>query len=122
MTRVWHDSFVKIESVYPTGLKMETGDLLARLNKLPLHSTFEVETPNAVAAVRGSVFRTVHRDGVTEVFNLHSSKVEVFVKNVENVMERTASVLRENEKAFVRELGEAPPEPQKRRLIGFKQE
>jgi hypothetical protein len=57
VTRVWHDSHVKIESVYPTGLKMENGDLLARLNKLPLHSTFEVETPNAIAAVRGSVFR-----------------------------------------------------------------
>ena len=97
VTRIFEKSNVKIKSIYPTGLKMAQGDVLAKLGKLPKNSTFEVETPTTVAAVRGSEFRTVCENGVTEVFNLHDSTVEVFGKNLEGEMDREATLLQEND-------------------------
>ena len=113
VSRIWEKSEVKIQSLYPTGLWMKHGDVLAKLHKLPAKSTFEIETPTAVAAVRGSAYRTTFRDGVTEVFNLHSSNVEVHIKDVEGTMEREATILKEHEKTEVRELGEPASPPQK---------
>jgi myosin heavy subunit len=92
---------------------MDHGDVFAKLAKLPKNSTFEIETPTAVAAVRGSEFRTVCENGVTEVFNLHNSEVEVFGKDLEGNMEKESTVLEQNEKTEVKELGEEPAAPEK---------
>jgi hypothetical protein len=50
-------------------LRVDEGSIWVRLRRaLAGKSKFEVETPTAVAAVRGTVFRvTVHRDGRSEV-------------------------------------------------------
>lgn len=112
ITRISADSKVKIRSIYPTGLFMDKGDILAKLHKLPAQSTFEIETPTAIAAVRGSEYRTVHRDGVTDVFNLHTSDVEVYGKELNGAMMREPIVLEQNEKTAVDEIGEAPRSPE----------
>jgi hypothetical protein len=50
-------------------LRVDEGSVWVRLRRaLTGKSKFEVETPTAVAAVRGTIFRvTVHRDGTSEV-------------------------------------------------------
>ena len=112
MSRIGPDSRVWIRSIYPTGLYIDKGDVLARLHKLPARSTFEVETPTAVAAVRGSEYRTVYRDGATAIYNLHTSNVEVYCKDPSGNMMRDAVILRENEKTAIEHLGETPKTPQ----------
>jgi|GEM_PF-2775399 len=104
--RVWGKAEIQIRSLFPTDLSMENGDLLARLKKLPEKSTFEVQTPTAIAAVRGSAFRVVHHEGVTDVFNLASSPVEVFKLDEMGRMMRSRSVLSEHQRTRVSE-GEA---------------
>jgi len=79
VTVIKEDSKVQIRSVHPTDLKMEYGDLLMKLDQLPNESTFEVETPVAVTAVRGSLFETIHRNGQTFALNFEDSEVFLFV-------------------------------------------
>ena len=78
ITRVLQKSKVKIHSIHPTQIGMERGGILAKLHRLPKGSTFEVQTPTATAAVRGSEYFTEYREGVTRVMNFSPSPVEVF--------------------------------------------
>ena len=113
VTRFWAGSKVRIKSVFPTGIEMSKGDVFARLAKLPAKSTFEIETPTAVAAVRGSAYRTVTDGATTDVYNLHDSEVEVHSKNADGQMMEDKVILKENEKTEVDSLGEAPKTPEK---------
>ena len=113
VTRIGADSKVSLRSIYPTGLYMSRGDILAKLQKLPAKSTFEVETPTAVAAVRGSEYRTVaDEEGKTQIYNLHKSEVEVYSKDLDGVMSREPVVLTENQKTAVDRLGDTPKTPE----------
>ncbi len=80
IVRIDGDSRVKVESIYPSKFYIEEGDVYARLDALPKGSTFELQSPTAVATVRGTVYRLKHRDGTSEVFNF-SGDVEVFTKD-----------------------------------------
>ncbi|MSU51120.1 MAG: hypothetical protein EXS37_18860 [Opitutus sp.] len=48
-----------------TGFELAFGEMLARVRKLNPSSTFEVQTPVSVAAVRGTVFEVAYRAGET---------------------------------------------------------
>ena len=112
VSRIDEKTKVTIRSVFPTGLKMEEGDIFTRLNKLPQGSTFEIQTPSAVAAVRGTVYWTEHRDGETRVFNYSPSPVEVFnLDDKGNIQDRV--VVEEHQKTEVTGLNEAPKPPEK---------
>ena len=113
VSRIGEDSKITIRSIYPTDVYMDKGDILAKLHKLPAKSTFEVETPTAIAAVRGSEYRTVCRDGQTDVFNLHTSNVEVYGKDPDGSMMREAVILKQDEKTAINHLGDAPNTPEK---------
>jgi len=78
ITRVNENSRVRINGIFPTKLVMIRGDIYAKLRSLPKGSSFEIKTPTAVAAVRGSEYRTMYRGGMTRVYNFAHSKVEVF--------------------------------------------
>ena len=81
LTRISENSRIKIVSIFPTGLKMDHGNLFAKLGQLPKGSTFEVRTPTAVAAVRGTEFLvSVDEKGSTEVIGFEG-RVEVFNLN-----------------------------------------
>ncbi|MBI2094886.1 MAG: hypothetical protein HYT89_01815 [Candidatus Omnitrophica bacterium] len=112
VTRVWEKSRVKIHSIYPTGLGLDEGGIFAKLHKLPKGSTFEIQTPTAIAAVRGSEYLTEYREGVTRVFNYSPSPVEVFsLDSMGNLLER--AVIRESEKTEVLKAAEPPRPPEK---------
>ena len=107
VTRIGENSDVTIQSIYPTGIKMRHGDIFAKLKKLPKKSTFEIETPICIAAVRGSVYRTTH-EGVTHVYNFSPTPVEVFGLDQGGGLMGNPVILRNVEKTEVGNVGEAP--------------
>ncbi len=112
ITRLGENSKMKIKSVYPTGLSLDRGDLFSKLQKLPKGTTFEVQTPTAVAAVRGTEFFTsVDERGKTDVVSLEHS-VEVFNLDASGNL-GTGVVVGESERTQVETGNEAPRAPEK---------
>src|SRR3989338_8405609 len=112
ITRVLQKSKVKIHSIYPTQIGMERGGILAKLHRLPKGSTFDVQTPTATAAVRGSEYFTEYLEGVTRVMNFSPSPVEVFGV-VEGGKRGDRIVVEESKKTEVARVNEAPKAPEK---------
>ena len=103
----------KVESISPAKLGLNDGAVYARLKKLPATSSFDVQTPTAVAAVRGTEYRTVVHDGQTEIFNFSSSKVFVYgVDEGGHKSEEPPAVLESEQKTSVESAGEPPKAPQ----------
>ena len=112
IARVGEKSTADIRSVYPTGIGLSEGDIFAKLHNLPKGTTFEVQTPIAVAAVRGSEYWTEHRDGATRVLNFSPSPVEVFaLSDKGDLIGRT--IVQQTEKTEIRMMNEAPDPPQR---------
>ncbi|GEM_PF-5506794 len=78
VVRVESSSKALIRSLFPTEIRLDNGAIYAKLKNLPKESAFQVETPTAIASVRGSEYRTaIDAGGQTEVFNLSESSVYV---------------------------------------------
>ena len=78
VTRVEENSKLSIRSLYPTTLELESGAVYAKLKSLPKDSSFSVQTPTAIASVRGTEYRTTFAGGETEVSNVSDSNVYVY--------------------------------------------
>jgi len=79
VTRVGENSLIKIARVYPGKLQADKGSILANFEKLPKNTKFEIVTPTAVVAVRGTSFKVSHGAQTgTQISNLSKSKVEVY--------------------------------------------
>ncbi|HXV18743.1 MAG TPA: FecR domain-containing protein, partial [Candidatus Omnitrophota bacterium] len=68
-------------------LKITKGNAILNLDKLPAQSSFKVETPTAIAAVRGTQFwgrveASLPENPVT-TFAVRQGTVEIFAKSVE---------------------------------------
>ena len=113
VTRLAQNTEVEIRSIYPTGLVMGRGDIFARLEKLPKNSTFEIQTPTCVAAVRGSAYRTIHEDGESRVLNYASSPIEVFGLDSEGKLLDNPVILQGEQKTEVKETGVPPASAEK---------
>ena len=112
LTRIWGPSKIRIRSIYPTGLGMERGEIFAKLGKLPKGTTFEIQTPTAIAAVRGTQFMTsVSDQGQTSVVS-YDHPVEVF--NLDSNGQLGQHVMLEgSQKTVVSFMGEPPSVPVK---------
>lgn len=108
IARIEENSTVTIEAIYPIVLRLQEGAALAKLKSLPKDSTFEVQTPMAVAAVRGTEYRTTHQNGQSEVFNLSESPVYVFGRDESGNVGETPVLLESEQKTAVPRLGMAP--------------
>ena len=114
VTRIEANSKVSISRVDPTHLTMSEGGVFAKLDHLRGGSTFEVETPCAIAVVRGTKFRTAaDSGGVTKVYNYSDSPVTVFGTNGKGGKSSTSIVLHEAEKTEVAKPGELPKASEK---------
>jgi len=78
VTRIGPHAKVTIQSLNPTHLSMKYGKIFAQLNALPKDETFEIKTPLAIAAVRGSAYEVTHAGGQTTVTNHSDSPVTVY--------------------------------------------
>jgi len=80
---------------------------------LPKNSTFTVQTPTAVATVRGTEYRTTFIEGRAEVFNVSASKVFVYgVKADGSVDNKQMFALEQFKKTQVAKAGASPEAPQ----------
>ena len=113
VTRLEENSKVEIKSIFPTTLKMAYGGIYAKLKALPKDSTFEVETPTALAAVRGTEYRTVHQDEGTQVFNLSESQVFVFGQDESGKFSETPTIVEHSEATQIVKPGAPPIAPRK---------
>lgn len=89
--------------------RLDRGGLFAMLKDLPPDSTFEVQTPTAIATVRGSEYRTTFDPGVgTRVYNFSESPVTVHGVDSQGQATGEPLVLKNSQKTEVVKQGEAP--------------
>lgn len=112
VTRLEGGAKVKISAISPAKLELHEGALYAKLKKLPQDTSFEVRTPTAVAAVRGTEYRTVLTDGKTEVFNFSPSRVYVYGVDAAGQTQAVPIVIEQEQKTRVESAGAAPEAPQ----------
>lgn len=110
--RIEEGSAVKIASVYPGGIELQRGGIFAKLSDLPKESTFEVRTPTAIAAARGTEYFTTYEDGTTSVSNFSGSDVYVFGLSPGGAINQDSELLlKADEGTEVASLGQAPLSP-----------
>ncbi|MFT5206664.1 MAG: hypothetical protein ACI9CF_000403 [Candidatus Omnitrophota bacterium] len=123
VVRINANTKVFLMSIFPTGFYLTYGDMAAKLDALPKNSTFEIETPIALAAVRGSRYRVVHRDIVSgpesTVFNAHRSKVFLFPK-VKGALGEPA-IVPENQTSYVMKRAKTPSASREMVLVELKE-
>ena len=115
ITRIEENSKVILKSfLNPVKLSMDQGGIFAKLKALPKGSVFEVQTPSAVATVRGSEFLTkVLSGGLTQILNFSDSPVYVYAVDAQGKQQTNPLVLQNTEKTEVAHAGENPKPPQK---------
>jgi hypothetical protein len=112
VTRLESNTHIRLESVAPGRLHLENGAVFAKLKKLPHNSEFQVQTPTAVASVRGTEYLTRHVKGHTEVLNASASPIFVYgVKSDGSVDKDSEVVLERSKKTVIEKAGEAPSPP-----------
>lgn len=68
-TRLNGNTIAVLTDLDPVKINMLKGDAYAKLDKLPQGSKFEIQTPIALAAARGTQYRVTHENGNTTVYN-----------------------------------------------------
>lgn len=95
-------------------VEMDKGRVFARLKALPAGSKFEVQTPTAVAMVRGSVYRVIcESSGASTIFNYSDSPVYVNTVQSDGSLSSKTIVLDNLEKVSIAERGEEPAAPER---------
>ncbi len=113
ISRLEENTKITLLKIYPGQLDLKEGSVYARLKSLPKDSSFEVKTPTAVATVRGTEYRTLVKDGHTDVFNSSSSPIYVYGVNSDGeVNKKDLVVLKTAQKTSVEKAGAKPASPQ----------
>jgi hypothetical protein len=113
ITRIEENSSIRLRSLYPTVVGLEEGAVFAKLKSLPQDTTFDVQTPTAVASVRGTEYRTTFAGGETQIYNVSDSDVYVYGFDDDGVKQPEPVVLRHEQKTHVERRGQAPMAPRK---------
>lgn len=108
VVRLEGGTVARVASVAPARIDLQRGAVFAKLKKLPTASSFEVRTPTAVAAVRGTEYRTVVTDSRTDIYNFSPSLVFVYGVDEEGAVLSNPVVLDQGLKAAVAAPGQAP--------------
>ncbi|GEM_PF-2873976 len=112
VTRFEGGSKFTIKSVEPAAINLPRGSVYARLKQLPANSSFKIETPTAVASVRGSEYQVdVDKDGKTDVSNLSESPVYVNGIDEKGVQSEAQTILKNSEFTRIIQPGARPAAP-----------
>jgi hypothetical protein len=103
-------STIVIKSVLPAKMELQNGSVFAKLKSLPKNSSFSVQTPTAVASVRGTEYRVRFESGDTQVFNFSESKVFVYAPGPDGEAFGAPLELTHSQKTEISR-GEAPSAP-----------
>ena len=113
LARIEGGTGVTVVSVEPGRLKLRDGAVYAKLDGLPKGSAFELSSPIAVVAVRGSKFRLVSEpSGPAKVFNYAKSSVEVYGVDASGNRRANPATLREGQKSEISGPGADPAAPE----------
>ena len=114
VTRVEENSSIRIRSLTPPEVDLDSGGLFAKLKSLPKDSSFNVQTPTAIATVRGTEYRTTYLEGETQVYNVSDSDVYVYGVDASGQKQEAEPVIvRNTEKTFVPHRGDMPQAPRR---------
>jgi hypothetical protein len=91
-TRLSENTHAIIRYINPVRIEIGSGDVYSKLDALPKGSTFEVVTPTAIAAARGTKYRVSYSNGETTIFN-DSETSEVFCYHVDENGNRAGRVI-----------------------------
>ena len=121
ITRVEENSKLRIRTLVPsTSLALESGGVYAKLKQLPKESTFDVQTPTAIASARGTEFRTAFTSGETQIFNVSDSDVYVYGIDESGAQQVAEPVILKNsERTEVVKRGVAPVAPHRMEVKDF---
>ena len=111
VTRIEENSSIRLRSLYPTTVELSSGGIFAKLKLLPKESSFDVETPTAIASVRGTEYRTTYLDGETQIYNVSDSDVYVYGLDESGRRQPSPVVLRNSQATQVQRRGQAPTAP-----------
>lgn len=111
VVRVEEKSRAQVKSITPGVLALDEGGVYAKLGSLPKDSTFEIETPTGVAAVRGTEYRAEYKDGAMDVLNFSDSQVFVFGLDTGGKISQAPVVLKNGEKTGAFKQGFVPKAP-----------
>lgn len=92
ISHIGPNSRVTVRYFDPGRLELKSGDIYAKLERLPKGSSFEVATPTAVAVARGTRYRTTYADGKTTVYNDSETSL-VYVYKIDENGNRTGRVI-----------------------------
>ena len=114
VTRIEENSTLRIKALFPTEVELESGGVFAKLKSLPKDSSFDVQTPTAIASVRGTEYRTTYLEGETQVYNVSDSDVFVYgVDSSGHKQETEPVIIRNSQKTFVPHRGDMPMAPRR---------
>lgn len=112
VTRLESGSEVVFQKIDPAVLSVDKGSVFANLKRLPAGSSFEVQTPVAIAVVRGTRYRTAFNEGSgAQVSNFSNSPVYVYGIDADGKRMTDPLILRNEEKTEIAKQGEKPSEP-----------
>ena len=112
VVRIEKESKVTVASLWPSRMELQKGAVFAKLKKLPKDSTFEIQTPTAVASVRGTEYRATFINNETQVYNFSPSQVFVYGVNAQGQKSEASTVLTQSQKTNISKAGEIPKPPQ----------
>ena len=111
ITRVEENTKISVLSIYPTVLDLDSGGVYAKLKKLPKESSFDVQTPTAIASVRGTEYRTTVLEGETQIYNASDSDVLVYGLDESGQKQAEPVILKNSQKTQVQKRGMSPVAP-----------
>ncbi len=104
-------SKMKIAAIHPTNIRSYSGGAYAKLGQLPKDSSFEIQTPTAVAAVRGTEFQVLSKNNSWDVLNFSTSLVSVYGLDDSGNRQKEPIIIKQFEKTDVPKAGAVPSLP-----------
>ncbi len=107
IVQVEGDSSFTLRSISPAKVSLQKGKIFSMLDNLPAGSRFLIETPTAVAAVRGTQYQ-VNTTGIESNILVYRGAVEVHGRTLDGELTEEQVILSAGDKSSVSEAGKAP--------------
>jgi hypothetical protein len=107
--RIEGNSILRLTRILPTSIDLKNGKLYALLDNTYADRRFQVRTPTAIAAVRGTHYQVNVKSGMTEVIT-YQGQVKVSGRDDGGKATYQHVVLNAGQRTDVRQIGE-PPSP-----------
>ena len=101
------NSSFQITNIRPTNVTVDKGKVFSLLNNINADRRFQITTPTAIAAVRGTEFQVNATPAGTEIFT-YQGKVQVAGRDAAGKASAQSVILEPNQKTSVKGIGKSP--------------